>query len=476
MSSQLRALLSGAVGIGLVLVASGCGGAAPSPSTTAASPTLAASESTAVSSQPAGSASAGPAAACASVGNITLNVLSGENFDSTITLFNVAKEAFEALNPNVKVNLTFKDQDAVLKTIKLTASADNPPDIFMGWQGFGTDAPLIKAGLIVNLDQYATQYGWDKVFSPETLAASRFSTDGTQFGTGSLWGLSPSSEYVGVFYNKSELAKIGITDPTTLDSKDAFEKALADAKAAGLTPIMAGDSEGWPFAYNYGLVQGWYVPAQASNDWVFGKPGSTVDDQPHQQAAAELQSWVTNGYFNSDFLGITNDDARSRFGQGEGVFRIDGNWGADATYKNLGNNVGWMLFPAGPSGKHAAIGTLSPPYHISSKSKDPDCAAAYLDFISTSPQAKQALLASLRIPAARGGEGEITSSNPLHEQTVSAYGELLADNGLMVYQDWATPTMFDLINAQTQLLAGGNVTPAQFTRTIQDDWDKFFNH
>ena len=471
MSFQVRSLRVGAVGLTLVLMA-GCAGAA-SPSPTSPPP-----PSVAPASSAPASASAEPSTAalpsCAGAGNITLNVLSGENSTGQMASFDLPTKAFEAANPNVKVNITYKDFDTFLKTVKLTASGDNPPDIIEGNQGFAIDSALIKAGLILNLDQYASAFGWDKKFTPGTIAPNRFSTDGTQFGSGSLWGLGQASEYVGVFYNKDLLQKIGITDPTTLDTKAAFEDALAKAKAAGLTPIMEGDSEGWPFDHNYSLMQGWYVPVATSNDWVFGKAGSTFDDQGHQAAAAELQDWGTKQYFNPDLLAITFNDSMARYGNGDAVFYVGGDWATDSIYKALGDKAGWMLYPAGPDGKHAAVGSISLPIHISSKTKYPDCAAAYLDFITTSDTAKQTMLDNGRIPAA-GVTAGMSSSNPLVQQEVSEYSRLLADDGLMAWEDWATPTMLDLMNAQNQQLVAGKVTPTQYTKTIQDNWTKFYN-
>lgn len=471
MSFHLRSLRSGAVGLALILLMAGCAGAAsPSPAPASAPTQSAAPASANTSAEP--STAALPS--CAGLGNITLNVLSGENSTGQMASLSGPTKAFEAKNPNVKVNITFKDFDTFLKTIKLTASSDNPPDIFDGNQGFAIDSPLIKAGLVLNLDKYASAFGWDKTFTPGTIAPNRFSTDGTQFGTGSLWGLSQASEYVAVFYNKTLLEKIGITDPTTLDTKQAFEDALAKAKAAGLMPIMEGDSEGWPFDHNYSVMQGWYVPAATSNDWVFGKAGSTFDDQGHQAAAAEIQDWGTKGYFNADLLAITFNDSMARYGKGDAVFYVGGDWATDSISKALGANAGWMLYPAGPDGKHAAVGSVSLPIHISSKTKYPDCAAAYLDFITASDEAKQSMLDNGRIPAT-GVPATMKSSNPLVQQEVSEYSRLIADDGLMAWEDWATPTMLDLMNAQNQLLVAGKVTPAAYTKAIQENWNKFYN-
>jgi raffinose/stachyose/melibiose transport system substrate-binding protein len=331
---------------------------------------------------------------------------------------------------------------------------------------------LVKGGLVENLDPYVATFGWDKEFDPGVIQPNRFSTDGTQFGSGSLYGLSLASEYVAVFYNTDLLAQIGITDPKTLDNHDAFVAALDKAKAAGLQPILLGDATKFPGTHNYSLYQSWYVPPASSDDWVYGKAGTTFDDQAHQQAAADYQSWYEKGYYNQDALALAAADATARFGQGGSVFYIDGDWRTGDIATALGDKAGWMLFPPAASGLHGAVGSVSLPIMISSKTKYPDCAAAYLDFITTSDVAKQAMLDNGRIPAT-GVPANMQASDPLVQQEISEYNRLIADHGLMAWEDWATPTMLDLMGANTQSLLGGQMTPAQYTKAIQDNWTAF---
>lgn len=466
MTTRTGWLRTGAVGAITVVVLAACsGGSSPSPAASAAP----------ISAAPSVAPSASTAAAvptCEGLGDITLNVLSAESSDAQKASLEVPTKAFEKKFPNVKVDIGYKDFDTYLKTIKLVMSGDNPPDVAHGNQGYDIDGTLVKAGLILNLDTYAQAFGWDKAFTAGTIQPNRLTPDGKQFGTGSLYGLSQASEYTGVFYNKENLAKIGITDPTTLDTKQAFVDALAKAKDQGLVPIMLGDSDKWPAPHNFSLMQGWFVPAASSNDWTFGKEGATFDDQSHQDAAALLADWGAKGYFNKDALAIAYQDAVARYASGEGVFYVGGVWASGDIFTGLGDKAGWMLYPAGSSGKHAAVGSVSLPIHISAKSKYPDCAAAYLDFITTSDEAKQAMLDAGRIPAT-GVPAGMTGSNPLVQQQITEYGRLLADDGLMAWQDWATPRMFDIMGANNQSLIGGQMTPADYTKSIQDDWVKF---
>jgi raffinose/stachyose/melibiose transport system substrate-binding protein len=409
---------------------------------------------------------------CADAGDITLKVGFSEAGEVILEQFKKQAEAFEAANPNVTVDVNAKDWASSWQTIKLAMSGDDPPDVMQGNEGWMIDGALWKAGLILDLDEYAEAFGWFDEFPESALMVNRFNDDGTVMGEGNLVAVAPAIQYVGVFYNKEKLADLGVTDVSTIDSKDAFLALLDQAKAAGELPVMLGDSDRWPALHNLSLLNGWYVTPQAINDWVFNKEGATYNDAGHIQGAQDFQDWMANGYFNADALATSFNDAVARFGQGEGVFYIGGTWALGDIYRSLGDNAGFMLFPAGPSGTHAAVGGYSLPFIISSKSENPDCAAAFIDFVTASPEAIDAQIAAGRPSAAKAG-AEATIDNPLLSQMVSEYQRLNAENGLFTWEDWPTTTMGNLMMAESQLLLGGQQTPEEYAQKIQDDWDEF---
>ncbi len=405
------------------------------------------------------------------LGPVTLRVVSGENSETQKLRLDIPTKAFEALYPNVTVQIEYKDFNTHLQTIKLIMQDANPPDVVHGNQGYDIMGSLIKAGLVVNLDKYEKAYNWDKKFAPEVIQPNRFSTDGKNFGEGSLWAGSQAVEYVGVFYNKVNLAKIGITDVKTLDNIDAFEAALAKAKSAGLVPIILGDSDKWPANHNYSMMEGLYIDPTLHNDWVFGKAGSDITPACNQ-AAQKLQDWFKQGYFNSDALAISYEDSIAQFNKGVGVFYVGGVWATADIYKGLKDNAGWMLFPPGKSGQHISVGSINLPLMISSKSKYQDLAAAYINFITTSDAAVNGMLQNGSLPAI-GVTSDKKASDPLTQMLIDEYSRLLKDKGLEAWEDWATPRMFDLMSSNTQSLLGGQMSAADYCKAMQDDWNTF---
>lgn len=408
--------------------------------------------------------------ACTQYGkHVTLTVGVSETGQSIAQGDQKLAQEFQAQNPGVKVNLRVKDFADSLATIKLVMSGDNPPDLMQGNEGWSVDGALWKAGLLKDLTPYEKAYGWDKAFPQSALTVNEFTPDGKTFGKGDLTGLPQGIQYVGVFYNKALLKKIGITDPTTLDNKSSFLAAVAKAKQQRLTPDMLGDSEKNWALHNLSLFNGWYLTPQQINGWVFNTPGTTYDNHGDIEGATDLQDWMKKGYFNSDALATSFSDAEARFAKGQAVFFVTGTWALGDLEKPMGNNVGFMLWPAGATGKHEAVGGYSLPFTISSKTKYPDCAAALLNFMTNSPAAVQAQMAAGRPSATIAGLSAKTS-DPLLGQMISEYKRLNADNGLFTWEDWPTPTMLTFAGSQAQLLLAGKLTPEQFCKSIQQNW------
>src|SRR6266566_3978053 len=256
-------------------------------------------------------------------------------------------KAFHDMYPNVTIKRTAKAFDDYVATIKLAASAPDAPDILQGNEGYSVDAALVKAGLILPLDDDSKAYGWDTRFgSPATLDVLRWSTDGTKWTQGPLWGIAQKAEVLGVFYNKKTMQALGLSVPTTFDE---FQQSLATAKAGSVAPIVVGGLDGWPLGHIFMMLQAQNEDPKKIADWTFAVAGSTFDDPGTQQAATILQDWATKGYFEKGFLGVTQPNAAGRFAKGEGLYFLTGPW-ENGTFTPMGANVGWFALPGVSAG------------------------------------------------------------------------------------------------------------------------------
>ena len=156
------------------------------------------------------------------------------------------------------------------------------------------------------------------------------------------------------------------------------------------------------------------------------------------------------------------------------MFLYEGNWETAVVEAGLGKNVSIINMPPGPSGKHVGIGATSGPWHISAKTKYPDVAAAWLNYIIGSPAAKAAMFKYAQIPAVAGAKAPAT--NRLLSQATRAFQQVSKDDGLMLYTDWASTSMYDTLAKQFQLVMAGKTSPADAAKAIQSGLDEVRRH
>jgi raffinose/stachyose/melibiose transport system substrate-binding protein len=410
-----------------------------------------------------------PAPTATSSGPITLKILDADSDPGPNAEQKEFIKRYEAAHPNVTITRQSMPFNNFLNTVKLTLSSPNAPDVSDGNQGPQIDGALVKGGLIKPLTAYASKFGWDKIWTPTTLAPNTFSNDGTQFGTGTLWGISSRAEIVGVYYNKARLAKLGFQVPKTFAD---FEKILAASKAAGQPPFIIGDLDKYPGGHYLMTLADHYSDPDALRNWVFGRPGATFDTPAVRQAAAKLQEWAQKGYFEKGFNSVKDSDAQARFAKGEGLFVISGPWVNGGFVDGLKDGVGFFLLPPENEGDPVkATGSVSLPIHISAKTKNEATAADFLNYI-TSEEAANVILSHGDLPA-RPLESPQVDPNSSIASIVAAWRTTSQSPNLVPYMDWPTPTMFDTLMGGTQSLMAGQVTPQQFTKTVQADWAKY---
>jgi hypothetical protein len=136
----------------------------------------------------------------------------------------------------------------------------------------------------------------------------------------------------------------------------------------------------------------------------------------------------------------------------------------------LGANVGFMNFPRGSSGKYQGIGSLSLPWHISSRSSEPDLAAALINTLSNRASGP-VLLRHGRVPAFSVAVPK--STNRLLKEIVLAWQQVLRSNGQLLYLDWSTPTMLNELTTGIQERFGGKKSTNEFLTSVQKNWADF---
>lgn len=443
--------------VGLValvaLVAAGC---AP-PGAVATSAPSVAPASSAPDGSVAPSASAVATVPDCGTDPVTLNI-----YHETISeLMPQLSAEFTKQYPNVTFDLKSDSFANATANLPRLLAGDNPPDISRAAQLID----LVKDGLLLNLDPYATAFGWD-AWPQAQFEAVRVNGDFKR-GTGSIiaWPVNPST--VGVFYNKDLAAQIGMTAPPK--TVEEFDALLAKAKDAGLQPIMEwnASTSGGGLAFPLQNLMAAYGDHAKINEWVFLKEGATIDTPEFLQAAQKLEEWIKNGYFPEDVNSIEYSDAAGRFGKGEGVFTFNGDWQNGGYNTDLPGKVGFFTFPEAV-GQSAGV-----TYVIAAKSKQPDCAAFFLNWAWTDEKAREIDVAVGGASPGGPPDGSVPSvpEDSVTAETLAAGAAVNANSGGMDFIANATSSIFfESWTPDLQKLVGGRITPEELLKNAQDHW------
>jgi raffinose/stachyose/melibiose transport system substrate-binding protein len=386
-------------------------------------------------------------------------------FETGFPMSKALADEFSKQYPNVKWDIR-EDQFAVITQNAPRVLADNPPDLMRLPQV----SELVKDNLLKNLDGYAGVFGWNS-WPASQLAQLRAKPGSAVRGEGSLFSMGLNFSITGVFYNKTLADRIGMTTPPTTLAE--FDAVLAKAKQAGVTPIVQfnGGATGG-FAFPLQNLMAAYGQPGPINDWIFQKPGATIDTPANLKAAQHLQDWIKAGYFTSDANAMDYAKMMSEFQAGDGLFMFNGDWESGNLDKQMPGKVGFFPLPTENGGQ---VATMSAPltYGIAAKAKHADCAAFFLNWVATNADAR-------RIAVQVGGShpmGPVDAPMPPIAQgtvtaaTLAAGAQLIKDNGTMDFIANATGAIYAKSwTPQLQKLDAGQQTPQGLLQSVQSDY------
>jgi raffinose/stachyose/melibiose transport system substrate-binding protein len=399
----------------------------------------------------------------AKAGDVTLTVWDQEVRGGQARQIKQLNQSFQAKYPNVTIKRVAKSFTDLNTTLKLAVSGPKAPDVVQANQGRPVMGQLVKGGLLRPMDSYAEAYGWADRWSKTLLDLNRFSPDGKEFGTGSLFGVSQMGEIVGVYYNKDKVASV----PKTFAE---FEQMLDQAKQDGEVPISFGNLDKYGGIHEFQTVQNQYTDKQAVRDFVFAREGATFATAENEEAAAKLQEWAEKGYFTPDYNGTGYDQAWPQFAKGRGPFLIGGTWLTSDLADAMGDKVGFFLMPGPQEGRDpVSLGGESLPWGITQKSENADVAAAYIDFI-TNPEAAQVLVDTNNLPAMKT---DAAPQGGVSQEVAAAWKALNDADGLTPYIDYATPTFYDDFSGAVQKLLPGRLSVRDFVVDVQGVYQEF---
>jgi raffinose/stachyose/melibiose transport system substrate-binding protein len=378
-------------------------------------------------------------------------------------------EEFEAQKQGVTVEHQGFETAQLDDQLQRAIQSGEGPDISQINNGENSMGPLVRAGLILPMDDYAEQYGWNNLLSPGLIARNRYTEDGETIGQGVLWGVSSTAEIVGFYYNKQIFADNGVEIPETFAD---LEAAMQTFKDAGVTPLVFGNLDPWPASHLFGEILGTMTTREYLDGLIYRQGDQSWETDEIKQAAAKLQEWKQNGYLLEGFEGISPDDAVSLFAAGQGAMLMQGSWDAPNVAVQMNENAGFFLMPPQEAGGTVLhVGGVGIPYGITQNAENPDLAAEFINFL-VSERALELMVEQSALPG-QTVPAEMITPDTLAGDLYTAWNAANEADAIGHYLDWATPTFYDTLNAELQRLLGDQTTPEAFAQALQADYAGF---
>ena len=427
----------------MAMVLAACsGGGTASPS---AAPSVAASEA-APSEAPPSEAAAEP---------VTIELYDLHINEPGKTLIADLVAQYEAAHPNVTIEMTVLENEALKAKIATEMQAGNPPDLFQSWGG-GVLAQQVEAGMVRPIDDEIADWR-DTINSG---AMSIYAVDGKQYGIPYNFGL------VGFWYNKDLFAEAGVTEPPA-----DWDELLADVdtlKGAGITPISVGAGDKWPAMFWWAYLS-LRIGGQAAMDEAIATGDWTGD--AFVRAGTELKKLVDKEPFQESFLASTYPLMEGTFGNGKAAFELMGQWSPGVQKDNseskegIGDALGWFTFPAVSGGAGLPTDVFGGADGFAVGRDAPPEAVDFLKFFTSLDVAKQfGGLNDGTLPPTVGAEESVTDPNMttvLQKRGEATFAQLYLDQA-------TTPELGAAINDAIQGLFAGTLTPEQVSQAITD--------
>jgi raffinose/stachyose/melibiose transport system substrate-binding protein len=432
----------GALLLAATFVAAACNGGGASTAPSAAAPSAAASAE----------ASVAPSEAAAPV---TIDLYDLHINEPGKSLVQDIIDEYEAAHPNVTINWTLLENEALKAKIATEMQAGNPPDLFQSWGG-GVLAQQVEAGMARPIDDDIAE--WKDTMNPGAM--SIYQVDGVQYGIPYNFGL------VGFWYNKALFEEAGITAPPATWSE--FLTDVGKLKDAGITPISVGAGDKWPAMF-YWAYLALRAGGQAALDEAIATGNWT--GPAFVTAGTELKKLIDSEPFQKSFLAATYPQEAATIGNGKAAMELMGQWAPGVQKDNseskegIGEDLAWFPFPALEGGTGLPTDVFGGTDGFAVGRDAPPEAVDFLKYLVSLDVAKRwGGLNDGTLPPTNGAEVAVTDpflTEVLQRRADATFAQL--------YLDQATsPELGAAINDAIQTLFAGQATPEEVSQAITD--------
>ena len=373
--------------------------------------------------------------------------------------FEKAVQEFEAKHSNIAIKMEAVADEPYKDKIRVLMASDQVPDVYFSWSGeFGKK--FARGGRAYDLTNAVYSSDWKASFSEASLSPFKFKDK--------LYGVPINVDAKYMLYNKAIFDKLGLKAPTTWSE---FQSVLAKLKEAEITPIAFGNQYPWAASHYIGDLFAKTVPndVRLADYDLASKSDALYTDPGYVQALTEFKKLNDEGYFNRGSNALTHEIARGMFFSGKAAMM----YLEIVEFVNVEGTPlekdGWDFFtlPAVDGGKgDPKLLTGAPDgFMVSSQTKHPEEAIAFLQFLTSPEQAKEYVKIT-GMTSAVVGSVTAETTDPM---TLRGLEVLNAASGMALWLDTDMDARStEVLLAGSQAILNGTETPEQVMSKVRE--------
>jgi multiple sugar transport system substrate-binding protein len=298
----------------------------------------------------------------------TVRVTIAEYSKGTGPYFEEAAKAFEAANPDTKIQIEVVPWDELQQKLTTDISAGANADLSIIGTRWLLD--FVSQGIVTPLDSYVT---------PEFKGRFIETFLSPSVMDGKVYGLPIAASARAMYYNKDVFSKAGISEaPKTWDEMKAAAEKIK-ASGGGVFPFGMQGKEIETDVYFYYAM--WSYGGEIVKD---GKSG--LDSQAAMDAAKLYKGFIDAGLTQPGVTSYSREDVQNLFKQGKVATVITAPFLSNQIKAEAPKlNYGVAPIPAGPGGDRGTYG-VTDSIVLFENSKVKDEAWKFLDFLFTTEQ------------------------------------------------------------------------------------------
>lgn len=266
--------------------------------------------------------------------------------------------------------------------------------------------------------------------------------------------------YEGIYYNKDIFAQHNIEVPTTFDE---FLAVCAKLESVGVQPFTIGAKGGDSLVKcSLGYITSEYLLQDAGKefDYKFSQ-GQVKMAEAWKPYVDKWSKIITEGYINTDHLGINDNQAMDEFVTGIAAMYPSGTWAYNTIKKkNFNMNFGLMPYLGDSPENACVVGGAGGGFCLNAKSKNYDAAYRVMEVIA-SPEGQKAMAAGS--PGSGSQHKDVGYELPAEFAAV----QTVLDNGRIycAWHNWGDAACFGTYGSVLQELVLG-------TKSVQGALEK----